>query len=387
MLHFLGQYLLDFFPPLRVLSYISFRGIFSAITALLISFILSPMIIPLLKKFKIGQSVRIDGPQDHLIKNGTPTMGGVIIITSIILSTLLWQRFDNFFTWIILFSLLGFSLLGFVDDYLKIKLGNSDGLSAKMKIVIQISLSSLIVAMLQAHVTVEYLNNTKLGLNEYFSLLYIPFFKTAVIDLGWMYLPFVFIILIGSSNATNLTDGLDGLLTGLLIFAFSAFAIIAYISGRLDFTNYLNIPFISGSSELVIPAMAIIGACMGFLWYNSHPAEIFMGDVGSLSLGATLGVFSIILKKEILLILIGGIFVLEALSVIIQVSYFRYTKKRYGKGKRMFRMAPLHHHYEIKWKEELSSPEKPWNETKVVIRFWIIGILFTLLALATLKLQ
>ncbi|NIZ19446.1 phospho-N-acetylmuramoyl-pentapeptide-transferase [Entomospira culicis] len=386
MLFWLGEQFLQDFPPLRVLSYISFRGIFAAITALLISFIVSPSIIRALKRFKLGQSVRTDGPQDHLIKSGTPTMGGVIMIVSILIATLLWQRFDSFYTWIILLSLLGFGALGFVDDYLKIKLKNSDGVSAKMKIIVQVGLSLLIVALIKAHV-MAHMHDDVPSLGENFSLLYLPFFKEAVIDLGWVYFPFVMVILIGTSNATNLTDGLDGLLTGLLIFAFGAFMVIAYISGRADFSSYLNIPHIQGSSELVIPAMAIIGACIGFLWYNSHPAEIFMGDVGSLAFGATLGIFSIILKKEILLIIIGGVFVMEALSVMIQVGYFRYTKKRYGTGRRILRMAPLHHHFEITWKEARSDQSKPWSETKVVIRFWILGILFTLFALATLKLQ
>ncbi|NIZ47510.1 phospho-N-acetylmuramoyl-pentapeptide-transferase [Entomospira nematocerorum] len=386
MFYYLGKYFLQDFTPLRVLSYISFRGVLAAITALLISFIVSPSIIRALKQFKLGQSVREDGPQDHLIKSGTPTMGGVIMIVSVTLSTLIWQRFDNFYTWLVLFALIGFGVLGFIDDYLKIKLRNSDGVSAKMKMIIQLTLSLIIFALLKAHVMMH-INSPEINIHQYFSLIYIPFLKEAIIDLGWIYFPLVVVILIGASNATNLTDGLDGLLTGLLIFAFGAFMIIAYVSGRADFAKYLNIPYIMGSSELVIPAMAIIGACIGFLWYNSHPAEIFMGDVGSLAFGATLGVFSIILKKEILLILIGGVFVLEALSVMLQVGYFRYTKKRYGTGKRIFRMAPLHHHYEITWKEQLQDLGKPWSETKVVIRFWIIGILFTLVALATLKLQ
>jgi phospho-N-acetylmuramoyl-pentapeptide-transferase len=386
MLHFLGNFFIEDFSPLRVLTYISFRGILAAITALIMSFVVSPGIIRVLRRFKFGQSVRTDGPQDHLIKSGTPTMGGIMMIVSVVISTLLWQRLDSFYTWLILLSLVGFGLLGFTDDYLKIKLRNSDGVSAKFKIVVQLGLSMLIIALLKTHAMIHAADISP-AMGESMTLLYLPFFKESVIDMGWLYLPFVVFILIGTSNATNLTDGLDGLLTGLLIFAFGAFLIIAYISGRTDFSSYLNIPFIAGSSELVIPSMAIIGSCIGFLWYNSHPAEIFMGDVGSLAFGATLGLFAVILKKEVLLILIGGVFVMEVVSVMIQVIYFRHTKKRYGVGKRILRMAPLHHHYEIKWKEAHLAEGRPWSETKVVVRFWILGILFTLLALGSLKLQ
>lgn len=386
MIRWLSQFFIAHIPSMRIFQYITMRAVYAAITALIIGLLLGPVVIKALQRFKMGQSVRTDGPSDHLIKQGTPTMGGILMISSVVISTLLWQDLSNFYTWLFLAALIGFGAIGGVDDYLKIKLGNSDGISSKAKFLAQLFVATgLILALRSYHLYQDSLQNSE-GL-AHFSLFYLPFLKSAVFDLGLFYVPFAIIILVGASNATNLTDGLDGLLTGLLIFAFTAFLIIAYLSGRVDFASYLNIPHLTDAGELSVPIMAVIGGCMGFLWYNSHPAQVFMGDVGSLAFGGILGLLAIILKKEVLLILIGGVFVIETLSVIIQVSYFKYTKKKTGIGQRIFRMAPLHHHYEAVWKEELAGSNKPWNESKVVVRFWIIGVLFTLLALSTLKLR
>ncbi len=386
MIQWLSEFLISTIPSMRLFQYISIRAVYAAITALVISLLLGPTVIKALQRFKMGQSVRTDGPSDHLIKQGTPTMGGILMISSVVISTLLWQDLDSFYTWLFLVALVGFGLIGGMDDYLKIKMGNSDGLSSKAKLLAQLFVATVLIISLRGyHIHQASIQNSA-GLTH-FSLFYLPFLKTAVFDLGIFYLPFAIIILVGASNATNLTDGLDGLLTGLLIFAFATFLLIAYLSGRVDFASYLNIPHLLSAGELSIPIMAVMGGCMGFLWYNSHPAQVFMGDVGSLAFGGTLGLLAVILKKEVLLILIGGVFVIETLSVIIQVAYFKYTKKKTGTGIRIFRMAPLHHHFEEVWKEELAGSNKPWNESKVVVRFWIIGVLFTLLALSTLKLR
>jgi phospho-N-acetylmuramoyl-pentapeptide-transferase len=386
MIQWLSKFFIDSIPPMRLFQYITIRAVYAAITALIISLLLGPMVIKALQRLKMGQSVRTDGPSDHLIKQGTPTMGGILMISSVVLSTLLWQNLHNFYTWLFLVAMLSFGIIGGVDDYLKIKMGNSDGISSKAKLLSQLFVATALITILRSyHIHQATLQNSE-GL-VHFSLFYLPFLKSAVLDLGLFYLPFAVIILVGASNATNLTDGLDGLLTGLLIFSFVAFLIIAYLSGRVDFASYLNIPYLVNVGELTVPIMAVIGGCMGFLWYNSHPAQIFMGDVGSLAFGGTLGLLAVILKKEVLLIMIGGVFVLETLSVIMQVIYFKHTKKKTGIGKRIFRMAPLHHHFEAVWKEELKDTNKPWNESKVVVRFWIIGVFFTLLALSTLKLR
>ncbi|MCL2520185.1 MAG: phospho-N-acetylmuramoyl-pentapeptide-transferase [Spirochaetaceae bacterium] len=354
----------------NIFQYITFRTAYSIITALLISFIAGPAVIKWLHRIKFGQSIRSDGPASHLSKQGTPTMGGALMILSVVVSTLLWQDLTSFYTWLFIIALLAFGTLGFIDDYLKIKKANSDGISSKVKSLGQITISLIIVLVLMWH-------NGFFAGNSFQSLLFVPILKEAVANLHYLYIPFAVFIMVGVSNATNLTDGLDGLLTGLLLFAFATFALIAYVSGHAIFAGYLLIPFIPGASELAIPIAAVCGACLGFLWYNGHKAEVFMGDTGSLAFGGVLGLLAIMLKKELLLIIIGGVFVLETLSVIIQTVYFKYTKKRYGEGKRVFKMAPLHHHYE----------KLGWSETKIVTRFWIIGIMFTLIALSTLKIN
>ncbi len=343
----------------NIFQYITFRASYAAVTALFISLFLGPKLIVWLKKEKLGQEIREDGPETHQVKSGTPTMGGILIIFSIVVSVFLWQDIRNLFTWVSLFSVIGFGAIGFIDDYLKVYKKNSAGLQAKFKFIAQILLSTVIVTFI-------YVNRTDTS-----TLLYIPFFKYPVIDLSFFYIPFGVLLLVGTSNAVNLTDGLDGLAIGLVLMTGIAFAILTYLSGRADYAEYLQIPYIQGSGELTILSLAIVGASVGFLWFNCHPAEIMMGDTGSLSLGGLIGVLALLIKKEILLIFVGGVFVLEALSVIIQVVSYK------TRGKRVFKMAPLHHHYEL----------NGWNETKVVTRFWILGGLFVILSLSTLKIQ
>ena len=318
-----------------------------------------PRLIEALTRFKIGQEVRTDGPETHLAKSGTPTMGGVLIIVSVALSAVLWQDFHNGSAWIALSALVGFGLLGFLDDYLKIRRKSSAGMRASFKFGGQILVSIVLVGIL-------YLNR-----GDETTLLYLPFLKNPVVDLSAFYIPFGVLLLVSTTNAVNLTDGLDGLATGLVILVAVTFALLSYLTGRADYSSYLLIPYLPESGELTVFCLGLVGACIGFLWYNSHPAEVFMGDTGSLALGGALGVVALIIKKEILLIIVGGVFVLEALSVIIQIVSYKTRRKR------VFRMAPLHHHFEM----------MGWAESKVVIRFWILGGLFAILSLSTLKLQ
>lgn len=343
----------------NIFQYITFRAAYAAITALLIAFALGPGIIEWLRRLKLGQEVRHDGPESHLKKSGTPTMGGVLIVLCIVASVLLWQDLHSVYTWTAVGGILGFGLIGFLDDYLKITRRSSRGLAAWVKFSGQIAVSLAVVLVLHgiAH--------------EHTSLLYVPFLKHPVLDLSWFAVPFGVVLLVGTSNAVNLTDGLDGLAAGLVIMVGLAFAILTYLSGRADYAGYLLIPYIRESGELTILCLALVGACVGFLWFNSHPAEVMMGDTGSLALGGAVGILALMIKKEVLLIIIGGVFVVEALSVIIQVGYYKLTRER------VFRMAPLHHHFEL----------KGWAESKVVIRFWILGGMFAILGLSTLKLQ
>ena len=337
----------------------TFRAAYAAITALLLSFLLGPWLIVKLRKIKFGQSIRKDGPKTHLAKSGTPTMGGLLIIFSIVVSVLFWQDLNNPFTWILLLTTVGYGLIGFLDDMIKIKRKNSGGLSAGVKFTGQIILSLVIVMIL-------YINRTPTT-----TMLYIPFIKHPIADLSYLYIPFAVTLLVGTSNAVNLTDGLDGLAIGLVIMVGITFAVLAYVTGHTVLSEYLQIPFVKHSWEITVYCLALVGAAVGFLWFNAHPAEIMMGDTGSLSLGGVIGVVSLIIKKEILLVIIGGVFVIEALSVIIQVTYYKFTKKR------VFKMAPIHHHFEL----------LGWPESKVVIRFWILGGLFAILSLSTLKIQ
>jgi phospho-N-acetylmuramoyl-pentapeptide-transferase len=351
--------LVKFFTPLNVFQYLTFRGAYAALTTLLLSFVFGPRIIEALRKLKIGQSIRNDGPSTHLIKDGTPTMGGALIIFSTIIATLLWMDLNNEKVWITLGSFTAFGVVGFIDDFLKVRRQNSDGLPAWAKLAMQ-----FVVALMVA------LSLRRAGGDE-ITALYVPFFKNPVADLGDLWMPFVMLLLVGESNAVNLADGLDGLAAGLLILVFIALALLTYITGRVDYSAYLGIPYIVGAGELTVFCLALAGACVGFLWYNSHPAEVIMGDVGSLALGGAMATVSLLIKKEILALIIGGVFVLEVASVIIQVAMFKLRKKR------VFRMAPLHHHFE----------EIGWDESKVTIRFWILGGLFAIIALSTLKIQ
>ena len=371
-------YLLN--QDLNIVQYISFRAAGAAITALIISFLIGPKIIRTLNNHRFGEKIRKNGPELHLQKEGTPSMGGIIILLSIILPTILWAKLNNPFIVIILVSIIWMGLIGFIDDYLKIKKEYSKGLIARYKLTGQIILGLFISYIIfQENSLINYniiANNKHLDLIASSSIS-TPFIANGFLDIKLLYIPLIILIITGTSNAINLTDGLDGLATGLVAISTLVFAAIAYASGRIDYSNYLNIIFIPNSGELFIFCLAMIGACIGFLWYNAHPAKVFMGDVGSLSLGAAIGTLSILLKKEILLIIIGGVFVIESLSVILQVLYFKITKKLHGEGKRLFIMAPLHHHFEL----------SGWNENHVVVRFWIIGIILALLSLTTFKVQ
>jgi len=341
-----------------VFRFITFRTIYAAITALVISFIIGPWLIGKLQDLQIGQSIRKVGPESHFKKEGTPTMGGTLILLAIVLPTLLWADLTNIYVWVTLLVTVGFGAVGFVDDYRKVKLKNSDGLSARQKMfwLLLISLAAALVLYYYP---------------PFRTTLAFPFFKGLRPDLGVFYIPFAVIVIVGASNAVNLTDGLDGLAIGPMIIAAGTYLIFAYVAGNVKLSDYLQISSVQGAGELSVLCGAMVGAGLGFLWFNSYPAQVFMGDVGSLSLGGALGTIAVITKQEIVLVIVGGIFVLEALSVIFQVTSFRLY------GKRIFRMAPIHHHFEL----------KGWPEPKIIVRFWIISIILALVALSTLKLR
>jgi len=382
-------YLIHTYFDINILQYVTFRAAGAALTALLISFLLGPKIIRTLQFHQIGEMIRKNGPHSHYLKEGTPTMGGIIIILSIILPSILWIRLDNIYSWIIIIATLFMGIIGFVDDYLKIVKKISKGLIARYKLIAQILTGIFIAFMIinyieEPKIFIDHNNNFIQNISN--TSISIPFMASnssendinGFLELPqWLYVILVIAVIVATSNAVNLTDGLDGLAAGLSAISILAMGAIAYASGRVDFSDYLNILYLKGSDELLIFSFATIGACLGFLWYNSNPASIFMGDTGSLALGTVLGTLAVLLRKEILLIIIGGIFVVESLSVIIQILYFRYTKNKFGKGKRFFLMAPIHHHFE----------EKGLTESKIVIRFWIIGILLALFSLSTFKLQ
>jgi len=351
--------LVGLFTPFNVFRYITFRGAYAAITTLLICFLFGGKVIEALRRFKVGQSIRDDGPATHLAKSGTPTMGGILIIGAVLVSMLLWGDIRNHLVWLILISLVAFGIVGFIDDYLKVKRHNSAGLPAWGKLVGQFIVAFGIVMYLY------------LWGGEEITRLHVPLFRNVIIDMGVLWIPFAVLLVMGASNAVNFSDGLDGLLAGLLIMVFITLTIISYLTGRVDFSAYLGIPFVSGAGELTVLNLAIIGALVGFLWFNSHPAEVFMGDVGSLALGGTVAVIALVLRKELLIFIIGGVFVLEIMSVIIQVVSYKL------RGKRVFKMSPLHHHFEM----------LGWAESKVVIRFWILGGLFAIIALSILTIQ
>jgi phospho-N-acetylmuramoyl-pentapeptide-transferase len=367
MLLDLARWLAHDIRGFHVFDYITLRAVLATLTALAISFIVGPGMIRKLTQYKVGQSVREDGPQTHLVKAGTPTMGGALIIVAIGVSTLLWADLHNRFVWVVLITTLGFGAIGWVDDYRKVVYKNPKGLSAKAKYFWQ-SVIGLGVAIFIYKTAATPLETT----------LIVPFFKTLTLPLGALgFILLTYLVIVGSSNAVNLTDGLDGLAILPTVMVGSALAIFAYVAGHLYFSKYLGIPYVAGAGELMVFCAALAGAGLGFLWFNAYPAEVFMGDVGALALGAALGVVAVIVRQEIVLFIMGGVFVMETFSVAIQVLYFKYTKKLTGTGKRIFLMAPLHHHYE----------QKGWKETQVVVRFWIITMMLVLVGLATLKLR
>ncbi|MDX9714076.1 MAG: phospho-N-acetylmuramoyl-pentapeptide-transferase [Dissulfurispiraceae bacterium] len=360
MLYELFYYLSPYLTPLNVFRYITFRTSIAALTALVITLIVAPYIIRWLKKISMTQQIRDDGPKTHYSKAGTPTMGGIIIIVAITSAMILWGNFKSVYVWVMMTALLGFGAIGFLDDYLKAVKKNPKGLSAKYKFGAQLMLSLIIGVFL--------FNNPD---DPYTSYLSVPFFKKWFFDIGLFYIPFSILVIVGSSNAVNLTDGIDGLAIGLVAIATIANGALVYISGHAQFAKYLQVLYLPGTGELTVFCGAMLGAALGFLWYNSYPAEVFMGDVGSLSLGGSLGTLAVVTKHEIVLAVVGGVFVIETLSVVIQVASYKLT------GKRVFLMAPLHHHFEL----------RGWPEPKVISRFWIAGIILALFSLATLKLR
>lgn len=369
MLYFL--YLLgDEFVFFNVFKYITFRSFGAGVTAFLISIVLGGMFINFLTKNKLKENIRGDGPPTHKSKAGTPTMGGAFVVTAIAISTLLWADLTIGQIWLVLLFTVGYGLIGFADDWLKHS--HKKGMRARVKFSLQLVLGVLFILLLLS-AKKGFTMSVRVDEIAYYSFTSVmfPFFKKAVFDLGWLYIPFAVFVVVGASNAVNLTDGLDGLAIGSITVVAATYIIFAYLSGHIEFARYLQIPYIREAGELAVFLSAVGGACLGFLWYNSYPAQVFMGDVGSLALGAAIGSVAITIKQEILLILVGGLFVLETASVIIQVISFRLT------GKRVFRMAPIHHHFEL----------NGWSESKVVIRFWIISLVLALIALSTLKLR
>lgn len=361
MLLELARWLAQDIRGFNVFNYITLRAVLATLTALTISFVVGPSLIRKLTEYKVGQSVRDDGPQTHLVKAGTPTMGGGLILIAIAVSTLLWADLTNRFVWVVLITTLGFGVIGWIDDWLKVVYRNPKGLSAKAKYFWQ-SLIGVGVAV--------YLFHTASTPAE--TELIVPFFKQLVLPLGVVsFVVLTYFVIVGTSNAVNLTDGLDGLAIMPTVMVASALAVFAYVAGHLYFSKYLGVPYVPGAGELAVFCAAIGGAGLGFLWFNAYPAEVFMGDVGALALGAALGTVAVIVRQEIVLFIMGGVFVMETISVMLQVGSFKLT------GKRIFRMAPLHHHYEL----------KGWKETQVVVRFWIITMMLVLVGLSTLKLR
>ena len=360
MLVWLAEYLTQYYSGFNVFSYLTLRAILGILTALMISLYFGPKLIRALQRMQIGQTVRDDGPQSHLSKSGTPTMGGLLILAAIFTSTLLWADLSNKYVWATLFVIGSLGVVGFIDDYRKVIRKDPKGLIAKWKYFWQ-SVIALVVAT-ALYVTSTHGNETSLV---------VPFFKDVLPQLGLFYIVITYFALVGTSNAVNLTDGLDGLAIVPTILVAAALAIIAYLTGNINFSAYLHIPHLPLASELVVVCTAIVGAGLGFLWFNTYPAQVFMGDVGSLALGGALGIIAVLVRQELLLIIMGGVFVMEALSVIAQVTSFRLY------GKRIFRMAPIHHHFEL----------KGWPEPKIIVRFWIISIILALIALSTLKLR
>jgi phospho-N-acetylmuramoyl-pentapeptide-transferase len=389
MLLELAQWLGKDIRAFNVFNYITLRAVLATMTALTISFVLGPGLIRWLAAKKIGQSVRDDGPQTHLVKAGTPTMGGALILISLGIATLLWSDLHNRFVWIVLIVTFGYGAVGWVDDWRKVVYRNPDGLSARAKYFWQSVVG--IVAAVYIVFSISAPNNEKVvelvfqWIQSGFTLelpskanLIVPFFKEVSYPVGMFgFILMTYLVIVGSSNAVNLTDGLDGLAIMPTVLVGAALGIFAYVAGNAVYSKYLFVPYIPGAGELTVFCGAMAGAGLGFLWFNAYPAEVFMGDVGALALGGALGTVAVIVRQEIVLFIMGGVFVAETLSVMVQVTYFKYTKRKYGEGRRIFLMAPLHHHFE----------KSGWKETQVVVRFWIITILLVLFGLSTLKIR
>ena len=389
MLLELAQWLARDYRGFGVFNYITLRAVLATMTALAIAFIFGPALIRWLAAKKIGQSVRTDGPQTHLIKSGTPTMGGALILLSLGVSTLLWADLSNRFIWVVLIVTFGFGAVGWVDDWRKVVYRNPKGLSARAKffwqtmvgLIAAVYISFSISAPNNEQVLRLFMHWVSSGFSEAVPLqtaLIVPFFKSVSYPLGMLgFITLTYLVIVGTSNAVNLTDGLDGLAIMPTVLVGAALGLFAYVAGNAVFAKYLVLPHVPGAGELTVFCAALAGAGLGFLWFNAYPAEVFMGDVGALALGAALGTVAVIARQEIVLFIMGGVFVAETLSVMAQVGYFKYTKKKYGEGRRILRMAPLHHHFE----------QTGWKETQVVVRFWIITILLVLVGLSTLKIR
>ncbi|MBP6121761.1 MULTISPECIES: phospho-N-acetylmuramoyl-pentapeptide-transferase [Providencia] len=360
MLVWLAEMLVHKFSVFNVFSYLTFRAIVGLLTALAIALWMGPHLIAYLQKMQIGQIVRSEGPESHFSKRGTPTMGGLLILFSITVSTLLWARLDNPYVWCVLLVLVGYGVVGFVDDYRKVVRKDTRGLIARWKYFWQSALALVVAFSMYA-----------IGKDTAATQLVVPFFKDVMPQLGLLYILLAYFVIVGTSNAVNLTDGLDGLAIMPTVFVAAGFALVAWATGNVNFASYLHIPFLPHAGELVIVCTAIVGAGLGFLWFNTYPAQVFMGDVGSLALGGALGTIAVLLRQEFLLVIMGGVFVVETLSVILQVGSFKL------RGQRIFRMAPIHHHYEL----------KGWPEPRVIVRFWIISLMLVLIGLATLKVR
>jgi phospho-N-acetylmuramoyl-pentapeptide-transferase len=364
MLLYLTNYLAQFETGFNVFNYLTMRAILGALTALVISFVVGPRMIAKLSVNQVGQPIRSDGPESHFPKAGTPTMGGALILTAVAVSTVLWADLENHYVWVVLFVMLSFGVIGYVDDYKKLILQDPQGISARQKIFWQ-SVAAIIASV------ALYSCAKELGNSEVATSLLIPYFKNLVIPLGVFQLFVTYIFIVGFSNAVNLTDGLDGLAIMPTVLVGGALGLFAYVTGNVNFSEYLDIPYVAGAGEILVFCAALAGAGLGFLWFNTYPAQVFMGDIGALALGAALGVVAVVVRQEIILAIMGGVFVVETLSVIIQVASFKMT------GKRVFRMAPLHHHFEL----------KGWAEPKIIVRFWIITVILVLIGLASLKIR
>ncbi len=369
MLYYLFEYINKVFSPpgFRIFRFLTFRSAIAAITGLFLSLYLGPKLIKILQKKQIGEAKKIDGPKSHWSKAGTPTMGGIILILSVVIPVLLWADIKSIYVILILVGTIWLSGVGFLDDYLKVVKKLPNGLIARYKLLGQILIGLLVGAII-------YFSPQFGGFN---TVTTVPFLKNVNFDFSYLYIPVVVFIITATSNAVNLTDGLDGLAIGVTIIVMLALAIISYVTGNAIYANYLNIIYLPGAGELTVFVSALVGASLGFLWFNSYPAQVFMGDTGSLALGGAFGILAVLIKKELLIPILGGIFFMETLSVIIQRLYFKYTKKRYGEGKRVFKMAPIHHHFEM----------LGWPEPKIVIRFYIIAIILAIVSLASFKIR